>query len=462
MAIAIVVVLLVIGSVIFHFASPWYFTELASNWGMIDATVDITFWVTGIVFILVNLFMAYSIYKYRHKKGQKAEYEPENKKLEIWLTVITAIGVAAMLAPGLFVWGQFVRPPDNSAIVEAVGQQWHWSYRFPGEDGVMGTVNASLITPDNPFGMNPDDPNGQDDILVSNPEVYLPLNQPIRLNLRSKDVLHNFTVPQFRVKMDLVPGMVTFMWFEPTRLGSFDVLCEELCGIAHHAMRGKVTVVERPEFEAWLNAHPTYAETAARAAGNRDIGQGLYQACAACHGFAGEGRKELNAPKLAGQEGWYMARQIRNYKNKLRGVHPDDIYGQQMAAMAGTLVDDQAIANVIAYIETLPDEPAPVTVTGDADRGARTYETCAVCHGESGQGIWALNAPRLAGMSDWYLAVLLAHFRDGVRGAEPGDFYGAQMAQMAKRLSNEAVINDLVAYINTFPVNSPARVSQAQ
>ena len=460
MAIAIVVILLVIGSVIFHFWSPWYFTPIASNWGMIDGTVDITFWVTGIVFVLVNLFLAYSIIRFRHRKGQKADYEPENKKLEIWLTVITAVGVAAMLAPGLFVWGQFVNVPEDAAPVEAIGQQWHWSYRFPGEDGRMGTVDNALISPDNPFGMNPEDPYGQDDVLVSSPEVHLPINQPVNLLLRSKDVLHNFTVPQFRVKMDMVPGMVTFMWFEPTVVGTFDLLCEELCGIAHHAMRGKVVVVEQPEFDAWLDTHPTYAETQARGEGDVTVGQGLYQACAACHGFNGEGIKELNAPKLAGQEAWYMDRQLRNYKLGLRGKHPEDIYGQQMAAMAMTLVDDQAIDNVIAYIQTLPDEPAPVTVSGDPERGAATFETCGTCHGREGQGIWALNAPRLAGMSDWYMAILLKHFRDGVRGATPGDFYGAQMAAMAQRLSSDEVINDLLAYINTLPVQSPERVSQ--
>ena len=118
MAFAIVLILLVIGTVIFHFASPWWFTEIASNWGMIDTTVNITFWVTGIVFVAINLFMALSIYKFNHHKGQKAHYEPENKKLEIWLTLFTAVGVAAMLAPGLFVWARFVQVPDDAAELE--------------------------------------------------------------------------------------------------------------------------------------------------------------------------------------------------------------------------------------------------------------------------------------------------------------------------------------------------------
>ena len=96
MSLAVVIVLLVIGSLIFHFASPWYFTPIASNWTTIDFTVDVTFWVCGIVFVLVNLFTAYCLVKYRHRKNHRAHYEPESKKLEIWLTVVTGVGVAAM------------------------------------------------------------------------------------------------------------------------------------------------------------------------------------------------------------------------------------------------------------------------------------------------------------------------------------------------------------------------------
>ena len=199
MGFAIVLILLIIGTIIFHFASPWWFTEIASNWGMIDTTINITFWVTGIVFILVNLFMAYAIYRFSHHKGQAAHYEPENKRLEFWLTLVTAVGVAAMLAPGLFVWAKFVEVPEGAAEVEVVGQQWHWSYRYPGEDGVMGRTDIGLVTVDNPFGMDPDDPNGLDDRLVMDPELHLPLDEPVKLLLRSKDVLHNFAVAEFRV-----------------------------------------------------------------------------------------------------------------------------------------------------------------------------------------------------------------------------------------------------------------------
>ena len=255
MAFAIALILLVIGTVVFHVASPWWFTPIASNWGMMDDTVKLTFWVTGVVFIAVNLFMAYCVVRYRHRKGreQRSEYEPENRKLEWWLTIVTSVGVAAMLAPGLLVWAKFVTVPEGTAEIEALGQQWTWSYRLPGEDGVLGATDPALVTVSNQFGIDKGDDKGRDDILVANPELHLPIDQPVKMLLRSKDVLHNFTVAQFRVKMDLVPGMVTYMWLTPTRTGAFDVLCEELCGVGHFAMRGRVVVDSPDDYRAWLD-----------------------------------------------------------------------------------------------------------------------------------------------------------------------------------------------------------------
>ena len=208
---AIVLLLLVVGSVWFHLWSPWYLTELASNWSSIDFTLDVTFVVCGIVFVVVNVFMAYCVWKYRYSPDRRAEYKPEDKRLEVWLTSITGLGVAAMLTPGLFVWADFVTPPENADEVEVVSQQWHWSFRLPGEDGEFGAIESRYVTEDNPFGMERDDPNGQDDVLIYNSTIHIPKDRPVRMWLRSKDVLHNFAVAQFRVKMDMVPGLVSYL-----------------------------------------------------------------------------------------------------------------------------------------------------------------------------------------------------------------------------------------------------------
>jgi cytochrome c oxidase subunit 2 len=260
MVTAIVLVLIVIGSVLFHIFSPWWWTPLASNWVFMDSMITLTFWITGAVYVAVILFIAYCIFKFRHKEGRVAAYEPENAKLEIWLTVVTSVGVAALLIPGLVVWGQFVNVPDEASEVEVVGQQWYWSYRLPGEDGKLGIVDNRLITSDNPLGIDPNDPAGQDDVVVDGEELHLPIGVPVKMLLRSVDVLHDYYVPEFRAKMDMVPGMVTFFWFEPTKTGVYEVLCAELCGTGHSFMRGAVFVDSDEDYQLWLQDQLTFAQ----------------------------------------------------------------------------------------------------------------------------------------------------------------------------------------------------------
>jgi cytochrome c oxidase subunit II len=453
MTMAFALILLVVGTVLFHFLSPWWFTPIASNWGTMDSTVNLTFWVTGAVFVAVNLFMAYAVYRYRHRTDsrlqQRAHYQPEDKKLEWWLTILTSVGIAALLAPGLVVWAKFVTVPSDASVVEVLGQQWNWSYRFPGKDGVLGTTGAHQINVNNPFGMNPDDPRGYDDILVASPELHLPIGKPVKVLLRSKDVNHQFVVPQFRVKMDMVPGTVTYFWVTPTKTGSYDALCEQLCGMPHFSMRGRVVVDTESDFETWLSGQRTYAQTRAESNGDSAAGQAFYTVCATCHGAEGQGNRELNAPKLSGQSSWYLIKQLQNFKHGVRGANDQDVYAKQMSPFAATLVDDAAIRNVVAYIATLPDSRPPSTVLGNPVRGKLLYATCVACHGGTGQGAWATNAPRLSNMSDWYLERQLQNFREGIRGTHPQDFYGAQMASMAKVLADDTAIKDLLDYVHT-------------
>ena len=141
---------------------------------------------------------------------------------------------------------------------------------------------------------------------------------------------------------------------------------------------------------------------------------------------------------------------LTQFKQGARGTHDKDVFGKMMAPMAATLADDAAIADVAAYIATLPDTPAAATIKGDVDNGRQRYATCAdLPRRRSAAASRPRNAPRLEGMSDWYMATQLKNFRDGIRGAHPQDIYGGQMALMAAMLADDAAVGDIVAYINT-------------
>ena len=263
MLLVFVLIVVIVGSVVFHLLSPWWFTPIASNWGYIDDTIVITFWITGVAFVAIISFMAYCVFRFRHRPETRAAYEPENKRLEWWLTVLTSLAVAGLLTPGLFVWKQFITVPAGADTIEIMAQQWQFNFRLPGKDGVLGTSDTRNVSPENPFGLNPNDPNGQDDVLIEAQDLHIPLDRPVKVLLRSIDTLHDFYVPQFRAKMDMVPGMVTYFWFTPTRTGTFESICAELCGTGHYTMRAVVVVDEASAYQTWLQEQSTFKQALA-------------------------------------------------------------------------------------------------------------------------------------------------------------------------------------------------------
>ena len=178
-------------------------------------------------------------------------------------------------------------------------------------------------------------------------------------------------------------------------------------------------------------------------------GQAAYAVCAACHGQKGEGNVAMNAPKLNGQEGWYIKRQLAAYRDGLRGTAPGDTYGMQMRPMAMAVGNPDAEANLIAYIESLPVTDSAPTVSGDVAAGQAGYAVCAACHGQKAEGVEALGGPRLAGLDDWYLVRQINNYNKGLRGYDPKDTFGMQMKPMAATVATDKAAADVVAYINT-------------
>jgi len=189
----------------------------------------------------------------------------------------------------------------------------------------------------------------------------------------------------------------------------------------------------------------------ASAAGDPAKGKAAYAVCAACHGANGMGNKALNAPRIAGQEPWYLERQLKNFKGGIRGADPKDTYGMQMRPMALTLANDQAVSDMAAFLSSMPvSKSSESTVKGDATAGKASYMICQTCHGPKGGGNRALNSPKLTGLQDWYIVRQLKNFKAGIRGTKSGDLFGMQMRPMAMTLANDEAINNVAAYIATF------------
>ncbi len=183
-------------------------------------------------------------------------------------------------------------------------------------------------------------------------------------------------------------------------------------------------------------------------AGDVENGRILFVSCAACHGEQAEGSAALKAPALSGQSAIYLARQLEQFRSGMRGSNESDIGGQQMRPMAAALPDAAALADVVAYISTLPDPRTTAAPPGDAVAGNKAYQgTCGACHGGRGEGNDALNAPRLNTLDATYLVEQVGKFRSGLRGAHADDKLGRQMAMMAS-LVDDRTVTDIAAYLH--------------
>lgn len=173
-----------------------------------------------------------------------------------------------------------------------------------------------------------------------------------------------------------------------------------------------------------------------------------YTYCTVCHGVQGNGNPAIEAPKIAGIEPWYLKRQLASFRAGTRGTKPSDEPGMEMQPV-GVQLDDAAIEAVAAYVAQFDPVTPPITVQGDPKRGRTLYATCSACHGSKAEGNSALNAPALAGQTDWYLVRQLERFRAGERGFAAEDAAGTTMRAAAAALADIRAVNDLVAYINT-------------
>jgi cytochrome c oxidase subunit II len=254
LALAVFLVLMTAATVYIFMAKIWWFPPAITAVGHeIDGQFARTFVITGIVFVLAQFGLAYAVFKFRDR-GQKVRYFEGNNTMEIVWTITTLVLFVGLGLYARNAWAQvhFMGAAPGALPIEVTAQQFVWNFRYPGPDGKFGRVNPELVSAStgNPIGLDPSDPASRDDLVV--PVIAVPVNRQIELIIRSQDVTHSFFVRELRLKQDAVPGMEIHMHFTPTVIGSYEVVCAELCGLGHYRMHSMLTVMSEPDFENWL------------------------------------------------------------------------------------------------------------------------------------------------------------------------------------------------------------------
>ncbi|MFM7511138.1 MAG: cytochrome c oxidase subunit II [Bacteroidota bacterium] len=241
--------------------------EPASDHGvLVDRMLYVTLGITFVVFLVTQIALFWFAYKYQESDNRKAFYYPHNNTLELIWTVIPAIVLSVLVGFGIFYWFKITGPaPKDSMVVEVVGKQYGWEFRYPGADGILGKKYFKKVDAanNNPVGQLWEDPANHDDVYVEQ-EMHLVVGKPVQLVIGAKDVIHDVGLVHFRMKMDAVPGTPTTMWFTPKFTTKemkvktsnpdfvYEISCDQLCGKGHWSMRGIIVVETQEEFDAWL------------------------------------------------------------------------------------------------------------------------------------------------------------------------------------------------------------------
>ena len=259
-------------------------TSASEHGPSIQNLFDITLFFTGVVFVLTHIALFWFAYRYREQEGQRAEFFAHDTKLEIIWTAVPAVVMVLLVVGGLSVWNKVmadIKPGEEYMEIEATGLQFQWIIRYPGADGKLGTRDFKQITGTNPLGQVWTDRKNLDDFHPD--EIVLPVGKKVRVRIIARDVLHNFYLPHFQVKMDAIPGLPTYWVFTPTKTTdeyrlqlskypeyqipadpeapngpkmwqtfNYELACAELCGKGHYSMRRLVRIVSQEDYNAWL------------------------------------------------------------------------------------------------------------------------------------------------------------------------------------------------------------------
>ncbi|HZJ38655.1 MAG TPA: hypothetical protein VFD18_05735 [Chthoniobacterales bacterium] len=235
----------------------------------IDHFIEFSHWFMGSLFVGWTAYFVYVLLRFRKSKNPVANHEGVKSGISTHLEfAVVLIEAVLLLGFAIPLWATRVNhfpENENAVVVHALGQQFNWNFHLPGADGQFGKRDAAFLSNSNAVGLDPNDPLGKDDIVVTG-EVHVPVDRPVIIELSSKDVIHNFCLPHMRIAQDAIPGQVIPMWFKPIKTGTYEVVCGQLCGLGHYSMKGTLVVDNQSDYEAWLRERVELAGGAAAAA----------------------------------------------------------------------------------------------------------------------------------------------------------------------------------------------------
>jgi cytochrome c oxidase subunit 2 len=209
----------------------------------------------AVLFVGWSVYFVYVLARFRGRRHPAADYNGARGNWSTFTEIaVAAVELLLLAAFSIPAWASRVSPPASGALVVRVtAQQFSWTIHYPGPDGEFGRVDPTLVSAENPAGLDRRSPHASDDVVSVN-AMHLPVGRAVIVQLSARDVVHSFGVPAMRVKQDAIPGMMIPVWFTPTLRGTYDIACSQLCGLGHYRMRGEITVESAAEFTKWLAA----------------------------------------------------------------------------------------------------------------------------------------------------------------------------------------------------------------
>ena len=217
-------------------------------------------WLMLILFVFWLAYFLFVLYRFSAKRNPKAKYAGMKSHWSSYSEAgVAIVEVVLLVVFSIPLWSRWANPPspsENPLEIHVTAEQFAWNIHYPGKDGVFGRRNVNLVSSTNPIGLDPNDPNGKDDVVTLN-QLHVELNRPVLIRVTSKDVIHSFFLPVMRVKQDAIPGMEVPIHFTPVLTNNgqeWEIACAQLCGLGHYRMRGQLFVHNKADFEAWLKS----------------------------------------------------------------------------------------------------------------------------------------------------------------------------------------------------------------